>query len=184
MYGSDAVSEYSFGYDPSGDELPDLGETNEQQTQGPKWFREGLSKLSGQVNELQAENKRLKEAQVKGQVEDALKAKGYAPQAAGLFTGTPDKLDDWLTANGGALAKLPAAPGEETPGEQAPTGPPSTAVPADGQAALQRMQEQGTQGVAPPQGSDKELAAALAACRTEEEFNALMQSHGSPYQWD
>lgn len=179
------MSEYSFGYDPSGDDLPDLGETNEQQTQGPKWFREGLSKLSSQVNELQAENKRLKEAQVKGQVEDALKAKGYNPAAAGLFTGEPAKLDDWLTANGGALAKLPAAPGEEgQQGEQAPTGPPASTVPASGQEQMQRMTEQGTQGVAPPQGSDKEMAAALAACQTPEEFNKLMQSHGSPYQWD
>ena len=46
------------------------------------------------------------------------------------------------------------------------------------------MQEQGTQGVAPPLGSDKEIAAALAAAATEEEFNQLMRSHGSPFQWD
>jgi hypothetical protein len=176
------VSEYSFGYDPSGDES-DLGET-QSQPQGPKWFREGLDKLSSQVSELKAENDRLKAAQVKGQVEDALKAKGYAPQAAGLYQGDPAKLDDWLTANGGALAKLPAAPGEEgQQGEQAPTGPPVSVVPASGQEQMQRMAEQGTQGVAPPQGSDKELAAALAACQTPEEFNQLMQSHGSPYDW-
>lgn len=173
------MSEYSFGYDDSG-ETPGLGETNDQQ-QGPKWFREGLAKLSGQVNELKAENDRLKAAQTRSELENTLKAKGYAPQAAGLFTGTPDKLDDWLTANGGALARL--APEGEQQGEQAPSGPPASAVPAEGQEQMQRMQEQGTQGVAAPQGSDKELAAAIAACQTEEQFAQLMQSHGSKHEW-
>jgi hypothetical protein len=173
------VSEYSFGYDDSGEE-PGLGET-QNQPQGPKWFREGLDKLSSQVQELKAENDRLKAAQQRSQVETKLRAQGYAPQAAGLFQGTPDKLDEWLTANGGALAKLPE--GEQQPGEQAPSGPPASSVPADGQEQMQRMQEQGTQGVAPPQGSDKELAAALAACQTDEEFGKLMQSHGNPFDW-
>jgi hypothetical protein len=174
------VSEYSFGYDPSG-EVPDL---NEQAPAGaePKWFRDRMDKVSEQVNALVAENNRLKEAQVRGQVENTLKAKGYAPQAAGLFTGTPDKLDEWLTANGGALAKLPA--GEQQPGEQAPSGPPVSSVPADGQEQMQRMQEQGTQGVATPQGSDKELAAALSAAQTPEEFAKIMQSHGNRFDWN
>ncbi|AXG81148.1 hypothetical protein [Streptomyces paludis] len=176
------MSEYSFGYDPS-DDPSDLGEAG-QQPQGPKWFREGLDKLSGQVQELKAENDRLKSAQVKTQVEDALKAKGYAPAAAGLYTGTPDKLDDWLTANGGALAKLPPVPGEGGgAGEQAPQGPPATTVPADGQEAMQRMAEQGTQGVAPPQGTDAEIAAALKAAQTPEQFAEIMRSHGSQYNW-
>lgn len=174
------MSEYSFGYDPT-DETSDLGETNTQQPQGPKWFRDGLEKLSGQVNELKAENDRLKAAQVKAQLEDTLKAKGYAPQAAGLFQGTPDKLDEWLTANGGALARLPE--GEQQQGEQAPSGPPASTVPADGQEQLRLMQEQGTQGVAPPQGSEAELAAAIKACQTPEQFEQLMKSHGSPYDW-
>jgi hypothetical protein len=113
------VSEYSFGYDPS-DEQSGLGETNDQPQQGPKWFREGLSKLSGQVNELKAENDRLKASSGQVASGDTLKAKGYAPQAAGLYRATPDKLDEWLTANGGALAKLPAAPGEEQQGEAGP----------------------------------------------------------------
>jgi hypothetical protein len=135
------------------------------------------------VNELKAENDRLKAAQVKSQLEDALKAKGYAPQAAGLFTGTPDKLDEWLTANGGALAKLPGD-GQTQQGEEVTQqGPPASTVPADGQEQMQRMQEQGTQGVAPPKGSEAELAAAIAACKTDEEFAQLMQSHGSQYDW-
>ncbi|MBA2951435.1 hypothetical protein [Streptomyces himalayensis] len=172
------MSEYSFGYDETG-AMPDLGETESQQ--GPKWFREGLAKLSGQVQELKAENDRLKAAQKRGQVEDALKAKGYAPQAAGLFSGDPNQLDEWLTANGGALAKL--SPEGEQPGEQAPQGPPTSTVPADGQEQMQRMQEQGTQGVAAPQGTEAELAAALRAAQTPEQFAQLMQSHGNPYDW-
>lgn len=176
------MSEYSFGYDETGEE-PGLGETQNQQ-QGPKWFREGLGKLSEQVKELQAENNRLKAAQQRAELEKTLTAKGYAPQAAGLYQGDPAGLDEWLTANGGALAKLPAQQGEEgQPGEQAPSGPPPTTVPADGQEQMQRMQEMGTQGVAPPQGSDKELAAAIAAAKTPEEYAQIMKAHGSQFDW-
>lgn len=173
------MSEYGFGYDDT-DETSGLGETGDQTPQGPKWFREGLSKLSSQVQELKAENDRLKQQQQRSQLEDTLKAKGYAPQAAGLFSGDPAKLDEWLTANGDALAKLPAAPGEES--GHAPSGPPPTTVPADGQEQMRLMQEQGTQGVAPPQGSDVELAAALKAA-SPEAFAQLMQSNGSQFDW-
>lgn len=173
------MSEYSFGVaDPGND--PDLGETG--QSQGPKWFREGLDKLSSQVSELKAENDRLKAQQRQAEVADALKAKGYAPAAATLFTGEPAKLDDWLTANGGALAKLPQEGQEQ--GEQAPAGPPATTVPASGQEQMQRMQEQGTQGVAAPQGTDAEIAAALKAAQSPEDFAKLMQSYGSQFDWN
>ncbi|MFF3363585.1 hypothetical protein [Streptomyces misionensis] len=173
------MSEYGFDYDETG-ETPGLGETGA--SEGPKWFREGLAKLSGQVQELKAENAALKQKQQRSDLEDALKAKGYAPQAAGLFSGDPTKLDEWLTANGDALAKLPAAPGEGS-GEQAPLGPPPTTVPADGQEQMQRMQEQGTQGVAAPQGSDTELAAALKAAQTPEQLAQIMQANGNPFDW-
>jgi hypothetical protein len=173
-----AVSEYSFGYDESGEE-PGAGEPSGEQ--GPKWFRTYMDKVSGQLKDLQAENDRLKQAQVRGELENTLKAKGYAPQAAGLFTGTPDKLDEWLTANGGALAKLPE--GEQQGEQQTPQGPPPTTVPANGQADMLRMQEQGASGVAAPQGTDNEIAAALKAAQSPEDFAKLMQSHGSPYDW-
>jgi hypothetical protein len=149
--------------------------------QGPKWFRDYMDKVSGQLKAIQAENESLKAEKKQQAVAEKLRAQGYAPQAAGLYQGEPEKLDEWLGANGAALAKLPAE--GEQPGEQAPSGPPPSAVPADGQEQMQRMQEMGTQGVAPPQGSDKELAAAIAACRTEEEFAQLMQSHGSKHDW-
>lgn len=173
--------EYSFdGFET--DDQSGLGETNSQTEQGPKWFREGLAKLSGQVNELKAENDRLKAQQTRSELESTLKAKGYAPQAAGLYQGTPDKLDEWLTANGGALAKLPEGQQQgETVTQQ---GPPASTVPADGQEQMQRMQEQGTQGVAPPQGTENEIAAALKAAQTPEDFAKLMQSHGSPFDWN
>jgi hypothetical protein len=48
---------------------------------------------------------------------------------------------------------------------------------------MQRMQEQGTQGVAPPAGTDNELAAALKAAQTPEQFAQLMQSHGNRFDW-
>jgi hypothetical protein len=175
------VSEYSFGDDFETDETSGLGETGNQ-PQGPKWFREGLNKLSSQVSELKAENDRLKAEKKQQAVAETLKAKGYAPQAAGLFTGEPDKLDEWLTANGGALARL-SQEGQQQGEEQAPTGPPASTVPADGQEQMRLMQEQGTQGVAPPQGTEAEIAAAIKAAGSMEDFAKLMQSHGSPYDW-
>lgn len=177
------MSEFEFGYDDT-DEMSGLGE--QAQPQGPKWFREGLSKLSNQVSELKAENDRLKQEKQRVELEKTFTAKGYSPQAAGLFTGDPAKLDEWLSANGAALAKLPSAEGEQQQGaqEQAPQGPPATTVPADGQAEMQRMQEQGTAGAAAPQGTDKELAAALAAAQSYEDFAKLMQSNGSPFDWN
>jgi hypothetical protein len=48
---------------------------------------------------------------------------------------------------------------------------------------MQRMQEQGTQGVAPPAGTDNEIAAALKAAGSPEDFAKLMQSHGNPFDW-
>lgn len=173
------MSEYSFG--DFSDDTSDLGETNDQQPQGPKWFREGLAKLSGQVNELKAENDRLKSEQKTKAVAEKLRAQGYAPQAAGLYTGEPERLDEWLTANGGALARLPQ---EQQQGEEvAQQGPPASTVPADGQEQMRLMQEQGTQGVAPPAGTENELAAALKAAQTPADFAKIMQSHGNQYDW-
>lgn len=172
------MSEYTFGdYDPS-DEMSGLGES-ESQPQGPKWFREGLDKLSSQVKELRAENEALKRSQVEEQVAKTLKAKGYDPAAAALFKESPEKLDDWLGAYGAALAKLPGE-GQEQDQEQ-PAGPPASTVPADGQEQMQRMAEAGASGVAPPQGTDKEIAAALAAANSREDFEKIMRSHGSQF---
>lgn len=174
------MSEYSFGsFEP--DDMPGAGEPQPVEQQGPKWFRDYMDKVSGQLKAIQAENEALKAEKKQQAVSEALKAKGYAPQAAGLFTGEPEKLDEWLTANGAALAKLPDGQQPEEP--QAPQGPPSTTVPADGQAGMLRMQEQGTQGVAAPQGTDNEIAAALKAAQSPEDLASLLRSHGNPFDW-
>lgn len=175
------MSEYGFGYEDP-DDMSGAGEQQSAQ-QGPKWFRDYMDKVSGQLKDLQAENDRLKQVQQRSELEKTFTAKGYAPAAAGLFSGDPAKLDEWLSANGAALAKLPAAPGEDGPGEQAPPGPPASTVPADGQEQLQRMQEAGTSGTAAPQGTDAEIAAAIKAASTPEDFAKLMQSYGSPFDW-
>lgn len=175
-----AVSQYGFGYDET-DGQSDLGEAATD-PQGPKWFREGLAKLSGQVNELKAENDRLKQAQTQSQIAESLKAKGYAPQAAGLYAGEPAGLDDWLKTNAGALAKLPAGEGGAFGSEegQAPTGPPATVVTPESQAALAAMQGMGTGGVAPSLGSDREVAARIDAM-DEAQFDDFMRSQGNRF---
>lgn len=173
------MSEYTFGdFDP---DMSGAGEPQSQEPQGPKWFRDYMDKVSGQLKDLQAENAAMKAEKARSEVANTLKAKGYAPQAASLYQGDPAKLDDWLTANGGALARL--APEGQEQGEVSPQGPPASTVPADGQAEMQRMMEQGTAGVAAPQGSDKEIAAAIAAANSPEEFEKLMRAHGNQYNW-
>jgi hypothetical protein len=175
------VSEYSFGFeDPDG--MSGAGEQQSVQ-QGPKWFREYMDKVSGQLGELKAENDRLKTEKKQQAVADTLKAKGYSPAAASLFQGDPDQLDTWLSTNGAALAKLPSAEGDGQGEQQTQQGPPTSTVPAEGQAEMQRMQEQGTSGAAAPQGTDNELAAALNAALSYEDFAKLMQANGSPYDW-
>lgn len=172
------MSEYTFGdYDPT-DDTSGLGES--EQAQGPKWFREGLDKLSSQVKELRAENEALKAAKVEEQVAKTLKAKGYDPAAATLFKESPDKLDDWLGTYGAALAKLPGEGQEQ--GEQQPAGPPVSTVPADGQEQMQRMSEAGTQGVSAPQGSEAELVQRLKNA-SPEEFAQLMRAQGNTHDW-
>jgi hypothetical protein len=173
-----AVSEYTFGdFDP---EMSGAGEPQIQEQQGPKWFRDYMDRVSGQLKDLQAENAAMKAEKARSEVADALKAKGYAPNAAELYQGTPDKLDDWLSAHGGALAKL--APEGQEQGEVTPQGPPPSTVSATDQAQMQRMQEAGTQGVLPPQGSEAELVQRLKTA-SPEEFAQIMRSHGSPHDW-
>jgi hypothetical protein len=149
--------------------------------QGPAWFRSYMDKVSGQLKELQAENAALRQEKTRGTVEDTLKAKGYNPSAATLYTGEPSGLDDWLSTHGDALAKLPTASGEE-PAEPAPSGPPPTTVPAERQDQMRLMQEAGTSGIAAPQGAEAELVNALRNA-SPEEFAKLMKANGSAHDW-
>jgi hypothetical protein len=146
-----------------------------QSEQGPKWFREQMAEVSGTLKELRAENERLKENQRQEQVAKTLTAKGYAPQAAGLYTGTPDKLDDWLSANGAALAKTGGEAVEQGQGVQ---GTPASVVSPESQAAMQQMASAGVDGVAAISGDDQ-LAARMEAANTPEEFNAIMREAGN-----
>jgi hypothetical protein len=173
------MSEYGFGYnDPEFTPAPE--ET--QSAQGPKWFREGLDKLSGQVRELQAENERLKNAQKRAEVAETLKTKGFAPQAAGLYTGDPAGLDDWLTANAAALARLPQTEGEQPSQEElgAPQGTPPSIVTPEGQAEIARMQAMGAGNAAAP-GGEQETVSKIQAMDDEAQFAQFMRAQGNPY---
>jgi hypothetical protein len=163
---------YGFGAEDEGVE-PQI-----QEQQGPAWFRSYMDKVSGQLSELKAENDRLKDSQRQAQVAEALKAQGYAPQAAGLYTGTPDKLTDWLGTHGAALARIEAAQeGAEVEG-QTQSGTPATVVSAESQAAMAAISGAG-QGGAGPLSGDDQLAARLEAAQTQEEFNAIMSEAGN-----
>lgn len=175
------LSEYGFDFNDGED--AGLGEN--EQSKGPKWFREGLDKLSNQNKELREKIQSLEAEKAKTELADTLRAAGIDPGAAALYQGEPDKVDDWLNANKAWLKPLETSgEGEQQEEqEQAPQGPPASTVPAEGQEQMQRMQEAGTQGVAPPAGSDKEAAAAIAALASPEDLAAYMKSQGNPYDW-
>lgn len=176
------MSEY--GYDAYGNPI-ESGAGEPSQEQGPKWFRDQMEKVSGQLKQLQEENQRLQREQAQAKVQEAFKAKGYTPEAAQLYQGEPTGVDDWLATHGNALARLPGTAGEEpgeSEGQQAPQGPPQSSVPADLQAQMQAFAEAGTNGAAAPQGSDKELAAQIKNA-SPEEYARLMGQHGNRYNW-
>jgi hypothetical protein len=161
---------YGFGVDEI-----EQGEPQNQNAQDPKGFRKWMDEVSGTLKALKAENESLKESQRQREVAEALTAKGYAPQAAGLFTGTPDRLDDWLGAHGAALAKSDGSAVEPGQGVQ---GTPQTVVSPESQAALTQMAAAGANESAALSGDDQ-LVARMNAAQTEEEFNAIMREAGN-----
>lgn len=158
---------YGFG-EESTEQAPDAAVA-------PKFYRDYMDKVSKQLQALQDKNDALEKAQNQQAVKDALTAKGYAPQAAGLYTGSPDKLDDWLSANGAALAKTG---GEAVEPGQGVQGTPQTVVSPESQAAMQQMASAGVDGVAATSGEDQ-LNARLNAADSQEEFNAIMREAGN-----
>lgn len=185
------MSEYSFGGmaysggDP--DESQDPGYGAGQQDQSPKWFRTAMEKMAEQNRNLGAQVESLLAEKRQTEIATAFEAKGFSRSAAALYQGPPDKLDDWLTAHGDALARsgvqAPAPQQQDTrpPGEMQPQG----GLAPDVQANLQKMQQMGS-GVA-PQGStssDDELAAALRATTTPQEFLQVAQANGWQYTAD
>jgi hypothetical protein len=179
--GENAMSgDYGYGYVDEGGN-PELSEP--VQEQGPNWFRDYMDKVSGQLKELRAENETLRQKERQSQVAETLRAKGYTPDAAKLFTGEPETLDEWLGTYGNVLAKLPAAPGEpnEESEPETPQGPPQSTIPADQQAQMRQFAEAGM-NAAPPEGSDKELADRIRNA-SPDEFAQIMQAHGNRYDW-
>lgn len=165
------MSNYGFGEDDI-----EQGEPQGQEPQGPKWFRERMDKVSEQLKVLQERNAQLEQTQRQSQIAEALTAKGFSPQAAGLYTGTPDKLDDWLGANGAALAKADGSAvdtGQSVENTQTVVSPESQAS----QAAFAAAGQDGAAAVA----SDDQLAARIGAAKTQEEYEAILRESGSKY---
>lgn len=166
------MSEYEFGVED---------EMNEPsgQDQGPKWFRDQMAKVSGDIKSLREENETLRAERARAQVRDALTAKGYAPQVADLYTGQPDKLDDWLGTYGAGLAKT----GGEAAAEagQGVQGTPQSSVSAEDQAAMAKMAAAGQDGASAALSGEDQLVARMNAAKSMEELDAIMRESGSRY---
>jgi hypothetical protein len=164
------VNEAEFGADEFGEQPPAGAE--------PKWYRERMDKVSEQMRSMKDELEAMRAERTHRLVAEKLTAAGFAPGAAALFTGDPEKVDDWLTANGGFLARE-GAPGAEAQqqGTQVPAGPPPTTVSPQDQAALTQMQQ--ASGTVPSGGTNTELQAQLLQCKTEAELSAFLAQHGN-----
>lgn len=175
------MSDIGFGY-YDGDDTEIMN--NQQQVvppqpseeeRTPKWFRNYMEKSAKEIKEL-------RQKLADKEVAEKFQAKGYDPAAALLYQGDPEKVDEWLTSNGALLAKRPGAPEEEIapPAQQ---GPPASTVSAEDQAKLQQMNMAGG-SVASPLGSEAELAAALNAAKTPQEFEQVARANGWDYSVD
>ena len=163
---------YGFGAED------ELSEPAPDAAVAPKFYRDYMDKVSKQLQALQDRNDALEAAQRQQAVREALTAKGYAPEAANLYTGKPEGLNDWLAANAAALAKTGGEAAIEA--GQGVQGTPQTVVSPEDQAALERMAAAG-QGGAPALAGDAQLAARVAAATTLEELEAIEREQGSRY---
>lgn len=159
-----------------------FGQAPQQEPPKGNPLRDHLKKVEDQNAELQKQVQQLVAQQQRNAVADELQAKGYDRGAAGLYSGDPAKLDEWLTTYGPMLAKQPA-PTTGDGGAQQQGGAPASTVPAEGQAAMQQMQGMGSMA-APPQGTEAEQ---MAQINNASDANALMQylqSQGNPYHFN
>lgn len=163
-----------YGFGPDDEATGEAAPTS----QAPKWYREGLEKLSGQIAEIKAENDRLKAEKAKQSVRDTLTAQGYAPQVADLYAGQPEGLNDWLGTYGAGLAKTGDVDAIEA--GQGVQGTPTSAVSPEDQAAMARMAAAGQGGTGALAGEDQ-LAARMRQAQTPEELAALMREQGSKF---
>lgn len=177
------MSEMGFGYydgdlndGQGGDGTNQLQNQGQQQPAEKSALRQYLNKLEEKTKEQDKLIQGLLAAQQRNQVADALEAKGYDRAAAALYTGAPDKVDEWLTTAGSLLAKRP----EGDASQQGGAGAGTSTVPLDGQAQLQAMAQAG-QNAAPPLGSDAEQSAVMAKFTTSEQLTEYLASQGNDH---
>lgn len=190
------MSEYTFGDmsysggQPGDGQDSGLGQgQGGPQDQGPKWFRDYMAQSAQQIKQLSGQLEAMTAEKRQSEIVAAFEAKGYAPGAAALYQGEPDKVDEWLGTHGGALARADQQqqqgsrpPGEMPPPQQQNQAP---AVPPSVQADLQKMQQMGQTGALGSSGnSDDDLAAALRATTNPTEFLQVAQAHGWQYNAD
>lgn len=153
------------------------GQQQGQPQQGGNGLRQYIASLEAKTEEQGKLLQQLVKDSQRNKVADTLEAKGYDRGAAALYNGDPEKVDEWLNAAGSLLAKRPNPEGQ---GGGAGAGQPNTTVDQNGQAQLQAFQQAGQQG-APPQGSDKEQAAVIAAFDDPEKMNAYLAAQGNQF---
>lgn len=162
----------------------DGDDPGQQQVQQPKRnpLRDHLKKVEDQNSELQKQLAQLLAENRQAKISTQLQAKGYDPAVASLFGGEPDKLDEWLTNVGPLLAKQPGAQAPQGQPQQQ-GGTPASTVPAEGQAALQQLQQMGA-NAATPQGSDAEQVAMINSQPSAEALTEYLRSQGNPHFWN
>jgi hypothetical protein len=132
------------------------------------------------MKEMRDELNALRQEAKTAQVAKVFQAQGFNPAAASLYTGEPDKVEEWLTANGSMLARTE---GQQQPTkEQVPAGAPASSIPPASQQGMAAMNAAGTDGSAQQLTGDDAIAAALAATTTPEEFQQVARAHG--WNWD
>lgn len=183
----DELSEYTFGEMSYSGGQPGEGQESGygagQQEQSPKWFRDYMAQAQQQNKALMDQVQALTAEKRQTELADSFEAKGYHRSVASLYSGDPDKVDEWLGAHGNALARVSGQQDQRPPGDTGPAGAAQApAVPPSVQADLQRMQQMGPAGANAPGGSsDDDLAAALAATTNPDEFLQVAKAHGWQY---
>lgn len=185
------MSEYGIGnmsYDgaPTDQSGYGQGQPGSAGSQEPKWFRDRMEQLAQQNQALTAQVEALTAKDRSAALAAKFEAAGVNSAAAALYSGDPTKVDEWLEANKALLAPAQAqqsAPGTAPQGQ--PAGTAGSAISPTQQAAMQQMQAAGSgPGVQAPQGSQDELAAALAATQSPDDFVKVMQAGGWQYNRD
>lgn len=167
------------GFDPNDGQ----GQQQASRQQRGNPLRDHLKKVEDQNAALQQQLASLLKENRDSKVTAQLTAKGYDPAVATLYGGEPDKLDEWLTQVGPLLAKQPGVvtPQGQPQGQGAQA--PASTVPAEGQVAMQQMQQMG-QYAAAPAGSEAEQIALMRGMSSAEELTKYLQSQGNPHYWN